>query len=239
MANHYNPFVEYPHLALQCMPQEFGTFVDLVRDALKEFRPPGGPGSTFHVLAQNVQGFDAWSKGTNPDTHLRPTTFPTFKAAVARDIFPLITSSTLLVRTHWAMDQLPPDTAAGLMPLELSLPHDRDRRTVQYWSGKIPERLVALRQQFPGFLQITSPSFPSGNTAPTTQELIDCASRLETTSQQLRMISHIYYCAAALREMGELGPETFFVSVVGLIPYLYLKIRVHINIIGTVSPCLY
>ncbi|KAF8324608.1 uncharacterized protein EI90DRAFT_2329805 [Cantharellus anzutake] len=174
MANHSNPVTKNDP-GLECMPQEFGAFVNLVHDALKEFRPPSG--SILQLLMQNLQGFDAWRKGTRSDIHLCPfASPPTFKRKIARDIFPLITSSILVVRAHWAMDQHSPGAATDLMPLDISPHHHGDRRTVPYWSSKIPERLVAL----------------------------------QTTSQRLRMMSHIYYCAAALKQMSELGPEEFF-----------------------------
>ncbi|KAF8312432.1 uncharacterized protein EI90DRAFT_3093584 [Cantharellus anzutake] len=208
MTNPSNSVVKNHDLALECMPQEFETFVDLVHDALKKFRPPSR--SIFEPLAQNLQGFDAWRKGTKSDIHLCPSaSSPTFKTTVAREIFPLIASSILIVRAHWA-DQHSSGAATELMALDIPLPYHGGRGTVQYWLSNIPERLVALRERFPRCLEITSQLFPPGNKVPTARELIDYASRLETTSQQLRMITHIYYCAAALREMRELGPEKFF-----------------------------
>ncbi|KAF8321885.1 uncharacterized protein EI90DRAFT_3157847 [Cantharellus anzutake] len=206
MANHSNSVVVKSHGLSECAVQEFGTVVDLVYDALRDFRPPSG--SIFQVVAPNLQAFDAWRKGIKPRLHLcLSAPIPTFKTTVAREMFPLITSSILIVRAHWAHSD---GTATDLMPLDISPFRHKDRRNVRYWSSKIPERIVALRERSPRYLDITSQSFPLGNTAPTARELKDRASRLENTSQQLRTISHIYYCAAALREMRELGPEKFF-----------------------------
>ncbi|KAF8327632.1 uncharacterized protein EI90DRAFT_1772561 [Cantharellus anzutake] len=186
------------------MPKEFENFSDLVQDALDDFGPQD-ESCFYQVLVETVRKFGPWRKDLVPDLVLSPTShLPTFKARVGREIFPLIISSMLLVRTYWSgchKYTFDSSLSGGTLTFDKS-----NRRTVQYWLGNVIDRLTALRREPPNLLQLGSTSCPILPDAqvPTLQHLIDHAVHLETNSQQLRLISHIYYCAAALREMCEI-----------------------------------
>ncbi|KAF8314139.1 uncharacterized protein EI90DRAFT_3136254 [Cantharellus anzutake] len=55
----------------------------------------------------------------------------------------------------------------------------------------------------------------NGEPALTLQRLIEFASRLDTTSEQYRLLSNIYLCAAALKEMRDEGALKFLPSHYG------------------------
>ncbi|KAF8325052.1 uncharacterized protein EI90DRAFT_3238810 [Cantharellus anzutake] len=190
------------------MPKEFESFSDLVQDALDDFGPQD-ESYFYRVLIETVQKFGPWRKDLVPDLVLSPMShLPTFKARVGREIFPLIISSMLLVHTHWlGCHQYTFDSSlsGGTLTFDKS-----NRRTVQYWLGNVIDRLTALCREPPNLLQLGSTSCPILPDAqvPTLQHLINHAVHLETNSQHL--ISHIYYCAATLREMCEVGPLEFF-----------------------------
>jgi hypothetical protein len=111
-----------------------------------------------------------------------------------------------------------PDT---LTQLDTSPDHNMEKRTVQYWVGKIPDRLINLRGRFDNLLQITPPSMSLGNMPPTSTELHQRAAEFAKTSEQLRLISHIFYCAAGVKEMLELTPKEYFVSVFCFFSFMF------------------
>jgi len=189
------------------IPPHFEELTAIVRNALEEFRSPTE--LDLHGVAQDLLSFDRWETLVRPRAgcHASRSGRLSISKSVAPHIFPCITASLFMVRVHWMTDQQQTDFPGQIA----SVPLGRTRRSIEYWLGNIPDRLIALRSRSLDFLQLRDP-FPLGP-APTSQQLIEYALHLDTNSEQYRLLSHIYFCAAAVRGMMESGPLQFFVSV--------------------------
>jgi hypothetical protein len=211
------------------MPKKFSSFVSLIFED-EGFQPEDD--SALGVLARSPETWDQWlTLGPKPHRHLS-TKFPepTFKRGAAREIFPRFTASMLAVRFHWMVDDPPLD----IVPIDSSWlasypPPEVTKRSVWYWLSRIPERLVGLHGLFPGFFQLLASQNLPHSPIHTSEELIQHRLRFDTGSQQLCLLSHVYYCAAALKNVVELGPERFFVSLVKFLPCRILKFQQELN----------
>jgi hypothetical protein len=196
--------------ASELMPEEFNIYGTLVQTSLDGLRPVDDEADVCFSLVRSLQTFAAWRDGVNRSIHLSPSALlPTFKTTFAKDIFPFVTASVLTIRARWMHEGFP----SSLTPLTTPLDDDKEKRNIQYWLGKIPDRLIDLRDRFNNLLHITSPKLSLDGGPITSQALQQHAVNLGKTSEQLRLISNIFYCAAGVREMVEMGPREYFVSV--------------------------
>jgi hypothetical protein len=191
-------------------PQHFEELTITVRNVLEGFQSPGE--EEFQGLARDLVSFNHWDNLVRPRAGQRTSQSGelSFPKSAAQHIFPCILSSLFMVRLHWMLNEGQADLSERIA----TLPIGKTKRGIDYWVGHVSNRLVELRSMPPDFLKLRDPFRSDDIQHLTSEHLLQFASHLDTTSEQYRLLSHIYFCAAAVKGVRESGSLQYFVSVI-------------------------